>query len=372
MQIFTPLERVHNQSGGTNGRVVRLSSANTWVDASSTDNAVGLNFLMFLQGGIYLPPGEIIYGLSGLTAGASYYLGSSGNITSTPPANPVLIGQALDATTLFFYPKRGGASGISGTQTVIYHNLLGAGVGSGVMPNLDHAARIQAKVETLPGYGSSLYGFWLLGYDMVANESAANNQTVKDWSTYGNDGLRGNSTTPNTSSPNGVVFGGDDYVLVPYDASMYAEERGDVSFGAVYNRQGNTASSRLMAQNANDRGLVFSGGFAIGAISALGYFSTNPVLTNTEHRMVAGKGTINRINLFLNGVANGARTISTYGADVSNQPLYIGANSPGSLPYTGDLYCAYGYTSDQSANAAQINTTINEILTTINEINDNQ
>lgn len=97
------------QSGGTNGRVVRISSANTWTDASQADTATQLTGLMFKQGDKYYGSGSVVTGLSGLTTGSVYYLSTSGNITTTAPTPSssviqVAVGKAISTTALLFQP----------------------------------------------------------------------------------------------------------------------------------------------------------------------------------------------------------------------------------------------------------------------------
>lgn len=97
-------------SGGTAGRVVRLSLTNVMVDADRTDSVSELYGLMFKDAsGNYLLPGSIVTGLAGLTAGAPYYLSTSGQITTSDPTpsptlTKVAIGKALNTTTLLFVP----------------------------------------------------------------------------------------------------------------------------------------------------------------------------------------------------------------------------------------------------------------------------
>lgn len=99
---------VPNITGGTNGRVVRISGSNTATDASNTDTPVQLNALLFKQGNIYYS-GGVITGLSSLSAGSPYFLSTSGAITSTPPTptssvRVVYIGFAINTTDLVFRP----------------------------------------------------------------------------------------------------------------------------------------------------------------------------------------------------------------------------------------------------------------------------
>jgi len=50
-------------------------------------------------------PGSVVTGMSGLTAGADYYLGeTAGSITTTPPTNAQYVGTATSTTTLAFNP----------------------------------------------------------------------------------------------------------------------------------------------------------------------------------------------------------------------------------------------------------------------------
>jgi len=75
-------------SGGTNGKFVRITSANTYTDAGNADTAAQLASLRFKLGGFYRGHGEYVSGLSGLTAGTRYFLDDSAstpNYTSTAP-----------------------------------------------------------------------------------------------------------------------------------------------------------------------------------------------------------------------------------------------------------------------------------------------
>jgi hypothetical protein len=109
----TAAQVVSGQAGGTDGRVVRLSAANTWVDAVAGDTAAQLECLLFKNGGNYYKPGSLITGLSGLVAGSNYWLNASvspqlGTTALTPSTTQrqVYIGKALSTTTLLFMPFR--------------------------------------------------------------------------------------------------------------------------------------------------------------------------------------------------------------------------------------------------------------------------
>lgn len=98
-------------SGSPANRVLRINSANVWVQASNTDTLDQLNpaALAFLDADFdMLLSGSVVRGLSGLTVGAVYYLGTSGLITTTVPTLPskkISIGVANSTTSLIFCPQ---------------------------------------------------------------------------------------------------------------------------------------------------------------------------------------------------------------------------------------------------------------------------
>ena len=101
-------QTVTGLTGGTNGRVVRISAANTVVNASYNNTAAQLNAILIKSGDVYYSSGTID-GFSGLTAGAAYFVGSDGSPTSTPPTpsasvRVMFIGFAINSTTLLFRP----------------------------------------------------------------------------------------------------------------------------------------------------------------------------------------------------------------------------------------------------------------------------
>jgi len=100
---------VEGLSGGTNGKVVRISGANTVTNATSSNSVSQLNTVLFKQGDLYYGEG-VITGLSGLSSGASYFLGSDGSPTASPPTpsasvRSLYIGFALNTTDLYFRPS---------------------------------------------------------------------------------------------------------------------------------------------------------------------------------------------------------------------------------------------------------------------------
>lgn len=106
---------VPNLVGGDNSKVVRVSGANTVVNALNTDSAVQLNSVLFKQGNLYYSAG-LITGLTGLSPGAPYFLASDGSLTSSPPTptstvRTLFIGFAINTTDLIFKP----GTPISGT-----------------------------------------------------------------------------------------------------------------------------------------------------------------------------------------------------------------------------------------------------------------
>ena len=106
---------VPNLSGGTNGRVVRISGSNTCVDADNSDTSTQLTTLLFKIGDQYYAAG-VVSGLSGLSPGIPYYLSTSGQIVSAPPTptasrRVVFIGFSINTTDIIFRP----GTPISGT-----------------------------------------------------------------------------------------------------------------------------------------------------------------------------------------------------------------------------------------------------------------
>jgi hypothetical protein len=101
-------QTVPNLTGGTNGRVVRISASNTCVDASYNNTTIQLNAVLIKSGDVYYSSG-LVSGFSGLTPGASYFLGSDGTLVSSPPTpsttvRVLYIGFAINTTTLMFRP----------------------------------------------------------------------------------------------------------------------------------------------------------------------------------------------------------------------------------------------------------------------------
>jgi hypothetical protein len=99
---------VPSLSGGTNGRVVRVTTSNVVVDASYNDAVSQLNSVLLKQNGTYYSAG-VVDGFTGLTAGSSYYLGLNGTPTTTAPTpsstiRNLFIGFAINSTTLLFRP----------------------------------------------------------------------------------------------------------------------------------------------------------------------------------------------------------------------------------------------------------------------------
>ncbi len=99
-------------SGGTNGSAVVRSAGHTLVDATNTMSVTRLSFIgIKTSAGVHF--GKcVVTGLSGLTAGALYYLGSSApsNLTTTAPtpggsASLVVLGVADSATVMLWDPR---------------------------------------------------------------------------------------------------------------------------------------------------------------------------------------------------------------------------------------------------------------------------
>lgn len=99
---------VPSLTGGTNGKIVRISGSNTVVDAANTDSAIQLNTVLVKMGDVYYSAG-VVSGFTSLAAGSAYFLSTSGNITATPPTpsstvRVLFLGFAINTTTLLFRP----------------------------------------------------------------------------------------------------------------------------------------------------------------------------------------------------------------------------------------------------------------------------
>lgn len=99
---------VPNLTGGTNGKIVRVSGSNTVTNAGSGDTATQLNAVLLKQNDTYYASG-VVTGFSSLSAGAPYFLASDGTLTSTPPTpsstvRTLYVGFALNTTDLLFRP----------------------------------------------------------------------------------------------------------------------------------------------------------------------------------------------------------------------------------------------------------------------------
>jgi len=106
---------VPNISGGDNGKVVRISGANTAVNAANTDTSTQLQTVLIKIGGEYYAAG-VVSGFSGLTPGSPYYLGTTGDLVASPPTpttstRALFIGFAINTTDIVLRP----GTPISGT-----------------------------------------------------------------------------------------------------------------------------------------------------------------------------------------------------------------------------------------------------------------
>lgn len=101
-------QTVPNLTGGTDGKAVRVSASNTVVDASYNNTTTQLNAILLKSGGVYYSSG-LVDGFTGLTPGASYFLGIDGSLTASPPTptssvRVLFLGFAVNSTTLLFKP----------------------------------------------------------------------------------------------------------------------------------------------------------------------------------------------------------------------------------------------------------------------------
>lgn len=95
-------------SGGTNGKVVRMSGTNTVTDASNTNTNSQLNTVLIKMNNVYYGAG-VVSGFTSLSPGSPYFLSTAGNITATPPTptagvRVLYLGFAINETDLFFRP----------------------------------------------------------------------------------------------------------------------------------------------------------------------------------------------------------------------------------------------------------------------------
>jgi hypothetical protein len=106
--VTTTALSVGGLSGGTNGKVVRISGTNTVTDASNTDTTSQLNTVMIKLNNIYYS-GGVVTGFTDLSPGAPYFLGTAGSIIATPPTpttsvRVLYLGFAINTTDLIFRP----------------------------------------------------------------------------------------------------------------------------------------------------------------------------------------------------------------------------------------------------------------------------
>jgi hypothetical protein len=95
-------------TGGTNGRIVRINGVNSVTNASNTDTTSQLNTVLVKINDVYYSAG-LISGFTDLAPGAPFFLGTGGNIVSTPPTptttvRVLYLGFAINTTELVFRP----------------------------------------------------------------------------------------------------------------------------------------------------------------------------------------------------------------------------------------------------------------------------
>lgn len=99
---------IPNLTGGTDGKVVRISGTNTATNASNADSVTQLNTVLLKQGGIYYASG-LVTGFSSLAAGSPYFLAADGTLSSSAPTptatvRALYLGFAINTTDLVFRP----------------------------------------------------------------------------------------------------------------------------------------------------------------------------------------------------------------------------------------------------------------------------
>ncbi len=106
--ITTTAITVENITGGGDSKVVRISGNNTVTNAAWTDTSSQLNTVLFKQDGIYYASG-VVPNIGGLTAGTSYFLGETGDLTTNPPipsstVRALYLGFAINTEDLLLRP----------------------------------------------------------------------------------------------------------------------------------------------------------------------------------------------------------------------------------------------------------------------------
>lgn len=96
-------------TGGSDGKVVRITGNNTVSNASWTDTAAQLNAVLFRNDGIFYS-GGVVPNVGGLAAGSVYFLDEFGGLTTNPPSpsstiRVLAIGFGLNTTDLLFRPS---------------------------------------------------------------------------------------------------------------------------------------------------------------------------------------------------------------------------------------------------------------------------
>lgn len=162
-------------SGGKQtGQWFKADSANVY---SSTQPELGLAISAFTsgsQGTIRLAGG--VSGLASLTIGGSYYVGTSGALTATAPANRRLIGVADTATSLVVLPTPAASQLVPGTSIITTTGTQTAlAIPSGSGPLVIYANN--ATLLTIQGITAGIDGQRLTIYSIGAGQVDAVHQS---------------------------------------------------------------------------------------------------------------------------------------------------------------------------------------------------
>jgi hypothetical protein len=108
-QITDTAITVSGLTGGSDAKVVRVNGSNTVTDAAWTDTASQLNAVLFKKDNVYYASG-VVPGVGGLTAGAAYFIGEFGGLTTNPPTpsstvRVLFVGFGLNTSDLLFRPS---------------------------------------------------------------------------------------------------------------------------------------------------------------------------------------------------------------------------------------------------------------------------
>lgn len=237
--------------------------------------------------------------------------------------------------------------------------LLGGVITSGGGVSSTFSA-IQNEVDAMPDK-ENLIGIWFPGYDATL-DGEVNNQVVQDFSGNENNGLRGGSLTVNTSSPNLTSFDGvDDKIII---SGLPTTTQPNMTIGIVFDSKGYGDTGYMLSRGSDSSNSIYKSSTEIQFyMFDLGRYN-NINSTGIEHWM--GAATSSYPQVYKDGVLQSPSATGIYSWTTSSGDFSIGNyNASNSHFWRGDIHCVYYYSANVSANAAAINTSINNCLAII-------